>query len=358
MEAAKEAARVAPGAAVLGALSLLLTLYNVVVSRQKRLENADANEVLTEQVSELVLVPANTALSHWYFWNVCTTNWVDDSLLKCVVFTALFFRLSVKLEAGMGHKGFCIFLFMATTLTGVVSSFLMLLMFFLSSPDYFFESTLTGQAGLLTCVLVGNVRLDVEDLVLPDLPQGRVKTRAVILPSLCVYFILAHVLPSAWIKDSCLACVAFFTSYLLLRHLEFNIEDSGSFYAYRTVYADDPFVFDVFFPEFARPFVRAVSALFGKRLFCCFSRKKAAPRGGGGGGARGSGGIATYNSVSRAEQGALSGSPFSSSQDSSALETSNPVADRRRALALKALDQKLKQIATQPEVALDDTENA
>jgi hypothetical protein len=270
-------------------------------------------------------------------------------------FVALFFLLSVKLESGMGHKGFAIYLLMATTLTGAVSSFFMLIMFMASSPDYFYETTLTGHAGVIVSVLVGNVRLDVEDQFLPAVEQGRVKTRTVLLPGLVGYVLLAHILPFSWLKDSCLAIVAFFVSYFLLRHLEYNIEDSGSFYAYRTVYADEPFSLDAFFPQVMQPFIRAVSALLGRsfrKVFgCCLSKRQLAPN---------DSAVfnrtynSAYSSVNSAEQGTLSGSPFAKREEGDGLRKTNSVADRRRALALKALDQKLAQMSKEPEVALDD----
>jgi len=144
-----------------------------------------------------------------------------------------------------------------------------------------------------------------------------------------------------------------------LSNYDFTVE--GALYGPRVTYADDPFVFDAFFPTPLRPVVRTVSILCGqlarRSCKCCFSARPAM--------------LPQYANRAQAQGGAHAGKAAGglsfggpgaglvrhSSSGSQATPSANPVAERRRARALRALDLKLAQMSKEPEIALDDDDD-
>mmetsp|Transcript_90 Transcript_90/g.132 ORF Transcript_90/g.132 Transcript_90/m.132 type:complete len:332 (+) Transcript_90:3-998(+) len=308
-----------------------MSVYNRFVSSQ--LLAAKPHGDLTETTSELVMVPANTGLSHWYIWNVVTSHFTETSLLKALLALPMLALFAARLEKSWGPKGLAVFLVMHAGITGVISSLTMLFMY-MRSEKYFFDTVLCGPAGLIVGVMLASVRADEGATLL----QTKLPVRLAVLPGLVGYtlfwYIVEQVLKLDMVHDALFAWVSFVVGFWLARNYDFTAKDA--LYTVKTVYADDPYCFDAFFPESTRPVVRTATILVERVLFLLFGR-----------------------CLSRPAARQPNTAPLSVPRATGAVSVaSNPTADRRRARALKALDQKLAQINREPEISLDEGEEA
>jgi hypothetical protein len=393
------ALRRSPGAVAVCALSGTLTLANLLWTAPRfgglrsPLEAGDAaaaagsEEDLTGMVSSLVLVPGNFALTHWYLWSCVTAGLTSHSVPYALLLGWALFRTSIKLEAAWGSLPYLSFVLVSTALTGLCSFLLMVLHYLVQrDDDYLFATLQCGQAGVVVAVAMGCVRVDVEDRLAllgggSGLPGP--KTRLALLPLLAGYTLLWVVLNAAgaprWLRvhDNLFAWTSFLVSYSLIRSYDFTAQAQGALppgaahpsllCTPRVIYADDPFALDCFFPDPARPFARAAGAL-GGRLWaatlgrCLGSEDRAV-----------SAAVQQQLQLQRVQlqmqqplgimanplapgaqqrfNGGLTLGPGTAKPGTGV--SNNPVADRRRARALKALDVKLAQISREPEVPLD-----
>jgi len=224
---------------------------------------------------------------------------------------------------------------------------------------HFYNSTFFGQAGLLIALLVGNVRVNVED----RLGSLRVKSRLFVFPAIAVYGGLALLDEringdSKWIHDATFTAFAFPVSFVLLKLFDFSNHESDAIFPSREAYSDDPFTLDAFFPAVVRPFVRTISILlenFAVRFCKCY--KRPSPRTGFAEAQLRTSSQLFADDYDLESWGATRPNNASPTGRLGARKIKNPIAERRRLRALKALDQKLAQISREPEISFDDSDD-
>lgn len=337
---ASQVARAAPASVALVVVSAGLTLYTAVTARRE----PDADEP-TLRLGELVLNPANTALTHFYVWNVLSAHVVDVSVIKAALMLVALFQVSVKLESAWGSRGFLVFLGAVGATVGALANLAHLFVFFTLSDRYFFTEYMYGHAGLLAAVLVGNVRVDADDRFY----ASQRPTRAALLPTLLGYCALAALERATeplgahgrWIHDAHFAWLAWLVAFALVRRYDFSGSGGEPLFTLRPWIPDDPFALDAFFPQPLRPLVRGAALVVdavAARVCTCFARKP---------------GPTLPFLAAGAQPGPWHVPAVDMQQLQQPTQPKNPVAERRRQRALLALDQKLAQMNNEPEIALD-----
>jgi len=341
MEGFAAKTRGAPLTLGLCCVSLLMTLYTASFGWGASPEE-DAEDDPTLVNGELVLNPANTALVHFFVWNLITCHWVDVSLLKAMLMLAAVFEAGSKFERTVGAKGFAVYICLACVAVSLLCNLNDLILFFLVDQEYFYEALHCGHAGVFLMITMGNVCVNIEDCLF----TSNLKTRKYVVPGVLAYVILGfldrNLLNEEWrfVHDDLFVPYSFLVSYALLRQYDFAESSKSSSFLVECPLYSESFTFDAFFPQFARPGIRAACILTDNLLtaLCkALGRKRSSP---------------SATSGSDVETG-------SSKAFQVPVRTSvNPVSERRRQRALEALDQKLAQISKQPEVSLDEDEAA
>mmetsp|Transcript_69 Transcript_69/g.157 ORF Transcript_69/g.157 Transcript_69/m.157 type:complete len:359 (+) Transcript_69:149-1225(+) len=321
---AVELLKTSPGTAAIAVLSVVFTFITLVFDEHAFSMNY---RMLTTK---------------FYLHTLITAHLAEVSFIKLFILVPIMMKACVKLELSWGTRGFLVFLSLVSIYTAAIHGVEIVFMYMLGFHRYF-ESILCGHFGLFIAVLVGCLRIDQEDTFI----KPSWKVRKFIFPVLSLYgviWIITMVLSMElgvreldFIHDAGFGLIAFFTSYYLLRRYDFSRADPGSLYSSRVLYDDDPFSFDMFFPDILRPVIRAVCLskycswfIQGRRM----------------GSASGVSTLPTYTSMDNS-------APLPRGVSLTAGKKTDPVSERRRARALKALDMKLAQMSREPEIKLD-----
>jgi len=249
-----------------------------------------------------------------------------------VITSCVFFVVNPKVEMAWGVRGSASYLLLVALLSSTVCSFVIVFAYLASNNYliYMYDTDYYGNAGLIVASLVARCYISYEDK-LEKLP---LKTVYLVLPTIGFYLLCStfeeYVLDSHYmVQDASFSVFSFPIAYMLIRKFDFS--NQNGFFVNRTN-DETEFELEMFFPTAFKPGVRMVT----KSLNACIEKifgKKASPL------------------------------PYQYSQTSSidllqtATRQPNVVAERRRARAMKALDQKLAQISKEPERSLDEEDD-
>ena len=269
----------------------------------------------------LALSPSRTITVNFYVWNVVTGSFLETNVIKAALaFPALFWAAG-KLEKAWGAKALMQLLLMCAGLSGLVMLFWKVLLYILSgsSKSSGFFSNLYGCTGLILAAVVGLVRSN------PELRVGLVHLRHIPLPLLVIYTFLGFSLPPSvlFFHDLGLAWVSFFVAFAFINWKHPSADGTA-------------FALDVFFPDAVRPAMRAALILtigFLHRFGLSGSSQRSS----------------VYGPILPITSGSLKANASPTPRVAATLD---PVAERRRARALRALDEKLAQISREPAVKL------
>ena len=255
-----------------------------------------------------------------YVWNVVTGSFLETNVIKAALaFPALFWAAG-KLEKAWGAKALHAAAAHVRRIIGPRNAILegAALYFEWKQQVVRFFSNLYGCTGLILAAVVGP---------LEAIPSwvGLVHLRHIPLPLLVIYTFLGFSLPPSvlFFHDLGLAWVSFFVAFAFINWKHPSADGTA-------------FALDVFFPDAVRPAMRAALILtigFLHRFGLSGSSQRSS----------------VYGPILPITSGSFTANASPTPRVAATLD---PVAERRRARALRALDEKLAQISREPAVKL------
>ncbi|KAF2724175.1 DUF1751-domain-containing protein [Polychaeton citri CBS 116435] len=276
----------------------------------------------------LVLVPTK---SHWYPWTFLTSSLIENNAVSLIVSSIVVWFGGRYLERAWGSTEFAKFVLFTTMIPNLLTFIVYDTWFLITGVDREYYTPINGLLALSSGFLVALKQLVPEHTV--SLFSNAVRIRIKHFPSI---FILANILSGPLLGTDTafwLALFGFYTSWIYLRF--FRISEitaavggesgEGGQPVVMKGDASDTFTFVSFFPDMVQPWLRpACNAVWAGlvSLGVCVDFSDDAVQ------------SSNVNAATRADvPGLMSGGGRRAE------------AERRRALALKALDQRLSQAA-------------
>ena len=280
------------------------------------------------------LNPSRTITVHFYVWNVITGCLVETNTLKALAAGGCFFWTASKLESVRGSASLIKLLTLASLGSGVAMLFLKVLLYIISgSSTKFLYHDMYGLFGLALAATVGLVHERPDTIVVP----GVLLLRNIPLLFLAAYTLIWAVAgksEAGFCHDLGMARMSLFAAFVIVNYSSARRGKA-------------PITADMFFPDKVRPALRAAVIL----IIGMLQRFGVS---GGAGGAFSSSSQSVYGpilpTVSSANGAAADERVRHASSKSKPVL--DPIAERRRARALRALDEKLAQISKEPAVSL------
>ncbi|XP_031106050.1 rhomboid-like protein 19 [Ipomoea triloba] len=216
-------------------------------------------QIVPSALSYLALIPAKTIP---FAWNLITAGYVEQSIYGVVVSTVGLLFIGKMLQPIWGAKEFLMFIFIVNFLTAVCVFITAISFYYITREESYLYLPISGFQGVLYGLLVGVKQ------IMPDQELPFLKLRAKWLPTLAL---LVSIAISFFTVDSLsyLPTLVFGTyiGWIYLRYWQRKPE---------TKLKGDPsdeFAFSTFFPEFLRPVIDPIAAIFDRML--CGKRSEA-----------------------------------------------------------------------------------
>ncbi|KAI0420450.1 eukaryotic integral membrane protein-domain-containing protein [Xylaria grammica] len=268
----------------------------------------------------LTLVPQ---LSLFYPWTFLTTTLAEENLTSLIIAGVTLFNAGRYLERAWSSKEFAKFLLVVSLIPNLLCFFLLIIMFTITRNEDWTLTTINGTIPLQISFLVAFSQLVPAHTV--TLFRGILSLRVPRFPLIYIgLVILANLTP--WISGASLplAIFGFLTSWTYLRFYKVVFPDLDSPQpASMRGDASETFAFPEFFPAPVKPFVAA----FADQVFAVLVAMR------------------LCTPFSQADISAAQGNNF---HQRSAPGGVRAEAERRRALALKVLDQRLHAATSSP----------
>nr|GME00894.1 rhomboid-like protein 19 [Ipomoea batatas] len=197
-----------------------------------------------------------------FAWNLITAGYVEQSIYGVVVSTVGLLFIGKMLQPIWGAKEFLMFIFIVNFLTAVCVFITAISFYYVTREESYLYLPISGFQGVLYGLLVGVKQ------IMPDQELPFLKLRAKWLPTLAL---LVSIAISFFTVDSVsyLPTLVFGTyiGWVYLRYWQRKPE---------TKLKGDPsdeFAFSTFFPEFLRPVIDPIAAIFDRML--CGKRSEA-----------------------------------------------------------------------------------
>lgn len=308
------------------AIVALSLLYNV--ARWKAI-SALPDRVIPQtqaRLPYLILVPAKCL---YYPWTLVLTTFVEQNILTLVVNLATIYFGGRYLERAWGSKGFAIAFFVAAIIPNLIAAPMYILWGAIMGNETRALTPISGGITIQAAFLVAFKQLVPEHTV--SIFRGFIKMRVKHFPAV---FLLANTLSGLILGTdtaSIFAWVGLVTFWIYLRFYKRQPDLSGTSTSGQGVKGDasETFAFATFFPDKIQPPIAAVCdqifILLCNMKLCVPFSEEAVASGNEHVAARGEGGLPSLLSQGRGAKGM----------------GKREEAERRRALALKALDQRL-----------------
>ncbi|XP_019193223.1 PREDICTED: rhomboid-like protein 19 [Ipomoea nil] len=217
-------------------------------------------QIVPSALSYLALIPAKTIP---FAWNLITAGYVEQSIYGVVVSTVGLLFIGKLLQPIWGSKGFLMFIFIVNFLTAVCVFVTALSLYYVTRDESYLYLPISGFQGVLYGLLVGVKQ------IMPDQQLPFLKLRAKWLPTLALLLSIAIISLFTVDSVSYLPTLVFGTyiGWIYLRYWQRKPE---------TKLKGDPsdeFAFSTFFPEFLRPVIDPIAAIFDRML--CGKRSEA-----------------------------------------------------------------------------------
>lgn len=274
----------------------------------------------------LTLIPTQTL---WHPWTILTSTFIEQNVLNFVINTAAIFLGGRYLERAWGSRDFAMVVLIATIIPNL-----------LVIPTYLTWGLLTGSSDRAGTPIAGATIVQAAFLVafkqlVPEhtvsLYKGLVRVRVKHFPA--IFLLLNTIGGLALGTDTALllAWYGLITTWVYLRFVKHQPELSGADTTRLRGDASETFAFATFFPDKMQPPIVAVcdkiyDAMCRLRIIKPFSVEAVA---------------SSHHRISLGSEGRL---PVSVKE--SRIATKRDEAERRRALALKALDERLSKVAS------------
>lgn len=170
------------------ALVLLSSLFSLLASLGFKTAAANSNPV----VSKLAISPSD-AFMQGKLWTVLTASLVEENFAKFLVFAAVTWLASAKLERELGSLEVAKLVVVSQALASTTSALVFFATFFFTLDDNIFFSHVFGLGGVLVSLCVGLVK-------------ARPTLRLAVLPAIVVYALLGLVFP---LYDAMLVVLSF-----------------------------------------------------------------------------------------------------------------------------------------------------
>lgn len=196
----------------------------------------------------LALVPGNT-ISRFHFWNIFTSGYVQASLFTVIFDSLLILVCGAFFEPIWGPKEMFKFVAIVNTTSGIMTFFLVLLLFFLTGSERLLYFPFFGPNAILAGYIVAMKQFSPE--IVPFL-GSTIRTKHFPFIFLVISFIGSFL--SGW-NQFPFTVFGLYTSWFYLRFFQKRMDGVGR---------GDPnesFSFASMFPEIIRPFVQVVSNL-------------------------------------------------------------------------------------------------
>eukprot|EP00752_Nemacystus_decipiens_P011810 g10479.t1 len=280
----------------------------------------------------LTLIWNHTFMTQFYFWNVLTGSFVETFVLKLLASLIGVAGLAPTVEDSLGHVGLCVFLLLVGLASGFVTSVGVFFSYIITREEYLLDLELHGAFGVVAALAVAAAQQDASGSLLPAGRAPWFPTRY--LPFLLVTASAACRAMSVPLvaDDFPFVCVGAYASWTYLR-----------FFAHLVVGApsgdvSDEFQLVKFFPPMLHRVVKPLCDFtYGVFLLLGFFKGRAA----------------------RLPLSAVDGQGGVDPLTVASLPTparKDPIAERRRARAMKLLDEKFAKLNAKPATRWDDDE--
>ncbi|XP_073274021.1 rhomboid-like protein 19 [Primulina huaijiensis] len=210
-------------------------------------------QFLPSAVSYLALIPAKTIP---FAWNLITAGYIERSIYGVVISTIGLLFIGKLLEPIWGSREFLKFIFAVNFLTSVCVFITAISLYYITREESYLYIPISGFQGVLSGFLVGIKQ------IMPDQELPWLKLKAKWLPSLAL--LVAVVVSFFTVESASSLPTLIFGTYIgwiYLRYWQRNTEMK------RRGDSSDDFAFSTFFPEFLRPVINPVAAIF-ERMLC------------------------------------------------------------------------------------------
>ncbi|KAL6068171.1 hypothetical protein QOT17_008416 [Balamuthia mandrillaris] len=263
----------------------------------------------------LALIPANTFLAHFWVWNLITSAFVETNFLGVLVTVLILLQTGRQLELMWGTIEFLRFVLVVTILSSIITFCCIFIVYLCTySTDLLFEYSVYGSGALFAGLVVTMKQAHPEREITFFFVKLRVKQLPMIVFCLSVLMAILFRAPQPFM---------FWGLVVSWVYLRFFQRQPGN----KSVVGDltPGFSFSSFFPENMQPTMSTIGDIFYNLLRLC----RLCPLKG-----------------HHTESSSDIESPFASSSSAASSSAASSAADveRRRALALHALDQRLKQM--------------
>ncbi|KAL2395231.1 hypothetical protein ABEF93_002472 [Exophiala dermatitidis] len=321
---------------LLGVLVALTLLYNIARWRVSQPDpNAATPSPTTTRpiIPYLALVPSQCL---WYPWTFLSATFAEQNILTLLINGVNVFFGGKYLERAWGSQGFIYVILIATAIPNL-----------LVVPTYLIWATITGNPERASTPINGGVAIQAAFLVafkqlVPEhtvsIYKGMIKMRVKHFPAV---FLAVNTLSGLLLGTDTalfLAWYGFITTWTYLRFFKRQPDLSGTTIDGSGLKGDasETFAFATFFPDLMQPPIAALSnqifdLLCQLKICTPFSDEEIAT-GNEQAAARGEGGLPSFHKQARGARGL----------------SKREEAERRRALALKALDERLNAASNRP----------
>jgi len=271
--------------------------------------------LLWERVDKLLSLNAGyTVPPYFYVWNIVTSGFYERSLLVGIMDIVLLLLSGKFLEPIWGSKEFLKFILVVNVVSGLFSFILMVLLYFMVRSEYLlYDTNLCGFGGVIAGFTVAVKQL------IPDQEFSvfiLFKLKAKHLPGLIILIGIASFalgLPSKHLPHVLFGTLG---AWVYLRFYQKKGEVTGDL--------SSSFAFDTFWPEPLQPIIAVITRIFAYPLRLCGIIPTPPP-------------TSSYN-------------PNYSPPSGGSLAPLGPDAERRRALAQRAIDARMAATVTHPKL--------
>ena len=303
-------------------------------------------------VEGLGLIVANTTGTHFFVWNLVTAGLLETSFLKLVLSVGALVGAGRQLRDGRAlfaeeqWWGYALYLLAASAAGGVGTSITKFSIYVLVRDDTLLFSNTHGAAGLLAALAVALKRIDPAwrpaPELLPSLTADGLPGIAVALPAVCALLPLPA--PLAPLGDDALfGLFGALAAWFYLRFVHPSPPDGGP------GERGEHFSFAYLFPPPARPFVTPLANfVYGVSLLAgLFRERHAADVAAAAAATSALGGAEAISGTAAAVAALLPPHGGAAADEAGGGSAVDPASARRAAKAMKLLDERLAQMATQ-----------
>eukprot|EP00903_Cladosiphon_okamuranus_P017540 g16154.t1 len=280
----------------------------------------------------LTLIWNHTFMTQFYFWNVLTGSFVETSLLKLLASLVGVVGLAPAAEDSLGHVGLGVFVLSVGLVSGFVTSMGVFVGYIVTREEYLLDLELHGTFGLLAALAVAAAQQDISGSLLPAGRAPWFPTRYLPFLLVTASAVCRAMSVPVVAEDFPFVCVGAYASWVYLRffaHLVLG-EPSGD--------VSDDFQLVNFLPPVLHRVVKPLGEFtYGVFLLLGFFKGRAARLP-----------VSAVDGQGGVDPLMVASLPTPARKD--------PIAERRRARAMKLLDEKFAKLNAKPANRWDDDE--